>query len=783
MARRLGWRVPTGSRRIAQNPAQSRDCCLRATDEPSPEMHNSSYSDYSHRPRPLNVRLKLVVLALALLLWVFSELRAADAPVPDFYAVIVDRSASMGPGVGNNNLIGPARQKLNEFVSGLEPNTTLEIVFFDSKVGTSGRWSDLTPPTKETILRWIAKEFRPSGGTRLYDTVGRTLTGILTERNQFGRIGLLVFSDGEDNESTEFLSWSEIEQMGDNLVAQNPAAFMRFYSLGREPRAKPGSPWVVQEAPDAEDLRQIVLEPPPEAQFQIIPDVVKVGEKVTFVALQGAGRIASTTWDFGDGESSSGVVVEHVYSRDGSFGGTLAVAGPGGSDSKPFSVTVQKLPPLIAEFSWMPRTVRVGSEIQLHDESTGGPSLRRWFVNGVEAGEGTRFPWHADDAGSVHFRLEVVRGAEAQSVEHAISVLPPELDAAFTILPGHSVVLGTEIALQASGSCDGAVHEWLADGGALGSGPAAKWKPVAAGLVEITHRLVRGDEMATTSDRVHVIENPPPAGFDVSPGGEVDLGDQVSISARTTDPDWRHRFELSTGEVFEEASFTIPMRKIGRVDVMHAVEGPAGRSEARETLIVRDAVTPTFTVNLDGTRAPAEVRFSPESDSGVVAREWLFGDGHSSAEASPVHTYAAPGEYWPVLKVRDAAGREHSYSLPNAVVVAPPRPWWVPWALGAGLVLFIGVALSAVVWDRQRFVDLDGRLEWQFGSIRKRVELSGRRLDLGSLGIPAWKPAGKYALVRRKAAGFLLLRDGAEQQAVGEDTCLDIEGVRLRVTP
>jgi len=57
---------------------------------------------------------------------------------------------------------------------------------------------------------------------------------------------------------------------------------------------------------------------------------------------------------------------------------------------------------------------------------------------------------------------------------------------------------------------------------------------------------------------------------------------------------------------------------------------------------------------------PLEVQFTdhswaPEVDP-IVSWAWNFGDGESSAEQNPLHTYAAEGDYWANLAVTTASG-------------------------------------------------------------------------------------------------------------------------------
>jgi hypothetical protein len=60
--------------------------------------------------------------------------------------------------------------------------------------------------------------------------------------------------------------------------------------------------------------------------------------------------------------------------------------------------------------------------------------------------------------------------------------------------------------------------------------------------------------------------------------------------------------------------------------------------------------------------AGSTVLFANNS-SGAVQQWWYFGDGGSSIDADPMHTYTAPGTYTASLVVEDACGRRDSTSL------------------------------------------------------------------------------------------------------------------------
>lgn len=85
--------------------------------------------------------------------------------------------------------------------------------------------------------------------------------------------------------------------------------------------------------------------PPPsgpvEALFVASPYLGEVPLTVTFDASRTNGVISTLDWDFGDGGTASGQVVEHTFTQPGDFTITLTATGPNAEvDSKTFVVTV-----------------------------------------------------------------------------------------------------------------------------------------------------------------------------------------------------------------------------------------------------------------------------------------------------------------------------------------------------------------------------------------------------------------------------------------------------------
>jgi len=66
---------------------------------------------------------------------------------------------------------------------------------------------------------------------------------------------------------------------------------------------------------------------------------------------------------------------------------------------------------------------------------------------------------------------------------------------------------------------------------------------------------------------------------------------------------------------------------------------------------------------------------STDSTGTIATRSWTFGDGASSSQRNPVHTFSAPGTYAVALAVTDGTGASDFTSSP-VLVSSPPTVWF-----------------------------------------------------------------------------------------------------------
>src|SRR5204863_4005556 len=68
-----------------------------------------------------------------------------------------------------------------------------------------------------------------------------------------------------------------------------------------------------------------------------------------------------------------------------------------------------------------------------------------------------------------------------------------------------------------------------------------------------------------------------------------------------------------------------------------------------------------------------QVNFVDRSTGNPTSWSWVFGDGGSSTQQNPVHTYAAAGGYTVSLTARNAAGETIASKVVTIAAGAPPQ--------------------------------------------------------------------------------------------------------------
>ncbi len=136
-------------------------------------------------------------------------------------------------------------------------------------------------------------------------------------------------------------------------------------------------------------------------------------------------------------------------------------------------------------------------------------------------------------------------------------------------------------------------------------------------------------------------------------------------------------YQWSTDSISTEATLTgLTAGQRYYIAARACADGKALCSDYSEEIIAIpefSAPQADFQVTAAAGVAPHLVTFTNRSTGPVETHSWQFGDGHSSADVSPTHTYTQPGTYNVTLTVSGPGGTS-STTIESAVTIDHPAP-------------------------------------------------------------------------------------------------------------
>ncbi len=156
-----------------------------------------------------------------------------------------------------------------------------------------------------------------------------------------------------------------------------------------------------------------------------------------------------------------------------------------------------------------------------------------------------------------------------------------------------------------------------------------------------------------TNGAIHIEAIPPVAEFTALPSsGAAPLAVQFTDQSTGTIDSWSWDFGDGGTSTEQHPSHTYTI--LGVYTVTLTVAGPAGSDIKTATITVYGT---EFEATPTSGNVPLTVQFTDKSQ-GATAWSWDFGDGETSAEQSPSHTYTEGGTYTVVLTITGAWGSD-----------------------------------------------------------------------------------------------------------------------------
>ena len=391
-----------------------------------------------------------------------------------------------------------------------------------------------------------------------------------------------------------------------------------------------------------------------------------------------SGPITEYLWDFGDGSTSTRPAPSHTYTAEGSYTVTLTVTGPGGSDTEICSdcITVGHPAP-IASFTTSTTSGTYDLPVTFTSTSTGVISGLLWdFGDGTTSTEAS--PTHtytSEGIYTVTLTASGPGGSDIATCSDCITVGHPAPEASFT----SSTTSGTwDLNVQFTSTSSGPITEYLWD---FGDGSSStEISPLhtytSAGTYTVTLLVTGpgGEDTAICTDCIVVTDPAPVASFTTSTtSGTWDL--PVQFTSTSTGPITSYLWDFGDGSTSSMASPSHTYTTAGDYTVSLTVTGPGGSDTeiCQGCIRVEDpAPVASFDVSVNSGIYDLAVQFTNTSTGPVTSYAWNFGDGSTSTEENPTHTYTSAGLFTVTLTVTGPGGTDTAICGSCITVASPP---------------------------------------------------------------------------------------------------------------
>lgn len=369
--------------------------------------------------------------------------------------------------------------------------------------------------------------------------------------------------------------------------------------------------------------------------------------EVTFTNLSSGGN--AYVWDFGDGNSSTDENPVHTYGADGDYDVVLTVINECGDNSAMSNISISLLP--IASFQTMDETVDCPSfMVEFESTSTNNPDVFEWvFEGGTPATSTLANPtvtYNEPGVYDVSLTVMNANGTNSLTMPDFVTVLD-EPNAGFSFTENGLMITFEDQSTSAE------TYSWDFGDGNTSSiqNPTNTYAEEGIYTIELT---VTNQCGTNTSSQTINTYTPVSANFssDISEGCAnlvVQFGDESSANVT----DWMWTFPGGIPSTSTEENPVVTYNEAGQYDVILTVSHP--ESTETITLVNYIAVSDVPVTSFDFFKDIYEVDFTNTTVEGE-SFVWDFGDGNTSTDESPIHTYAEEGDYTVVLTATNSCG-------------------------------------------------------------------------------------------------------------------------------
>ena len=355
-------------------------------------------------------------------------------------------------------------------------------------------------------------------------------------------------------------------------------------------------------------------------------------------------------WEFGNGDISMDENPVYTYTSSGSYEVVLSALSTCGTVTDTQTVVISLAP--VAAFTTVGSPTDCAEFIlEYTDASTFNPETWAWtFEGGTPTASTEQNPsvtYSSPGAYDVTLTVTNAQGMNTITADDYV-VAQDQVTAGFA-----NTIAGLEVTFENQSSSAATSYVWDFGDGMTSTGVNPIHTYSEEGVYEITLTAIGpcNSDVITQTLNLYTI---PTAGFtsDITEGCNVlTVSYSQTSSSNVTAYAWT--FEGGTPSTSLDANPTVVYNAAGTYNVELIVSNPTGSSSASEVdfVTVSDVPSASF-VGVNNMLTVTFTNNSMEADSFM----WDFGDGNTSSDISPIHTYATEGDYTVTLTATNSCG-------------------------------------------------------------------------------------------------------------------------------
>ena len=384
-------------------------------------------------------------------------------------------------------------------------------------------------------------------------------------------------------------------------------------------------------------------------------------------------------WDFGDGNTSDEQHVDYTYTTPGTYNVTLMVTNDAGSDNATTVITVKEatIAPVV-NFTATPPSGRAPLTVKFADTSTGKPIAWQWdFGDGRKAT--TKNPiitYHEPGTYDVSLNVAYSDSPNLVITKNITVSLPDPIASFITDKTEGSADLTVRFTDTSTGSPDN--YSWD-----FGDGNSATVKDpehtyTTAGTYTVNLSVGRTGAPLISSFPKQITVNPV-ADFTANVTREY-APFAVQFTDTSAGSPGNYSWDFGDGNTWTGQNPVHTYTTPGTYSVSLTVTTDTGDLTHTETkakyitaVKLDDPPAAEFRANTTDGYASLTVQFFDQSEGDVDTRHWDFGDGATSDNPNPVHTYMKAGTYTVTLTA-SKGGQSDTITKTAYITVTDPSP-------------------------------------------------------------------------------------------------------------